>query len=61
MEDQILLEQVLEVIADTHVHIDLYDTQNKFEDVKRMSFNSLEEVQDYKQTHVAFGAIDSES
>ena len=61
LEDQILFEQVLEVIADTHVHIDLYDTQNKFEDVKRMSFSSLEEVQDYKQTHVAFGAIDSES
>ena len=61
LEDQILFEQVLEVIADTDVHIDLYDTQNRLENVKCMSFNSLDEVQDSQQTYVAFGAIDLES
>ena len=61
LEDQILLEQVLEVISDTHIHIDLYDSQNKIENLKRVSFDSLKEVQDDKYTQIAFGAIDSES
>ena len=53
-----ILEQVLEVISDTHIHIDRYESEVKPEALQRISFNSLEALQENNHTHVAFGAID---
>ena len=58
LEDQMILEQVLEVISDTHIHIDRYESEVKPEALQRISFNSLEALQENNHTHVAFGAID---
>ena len=69
LENQLLFEQVLEVISDTQVQIDQYDSQAKIEVVERISFNSLnglnefnevnEELKSETQTQIGFGAIDS--